>query len=171
MGWKDPFSQPEFDERQYNYGTQFQLNGVYTPQVVINGSAEMVGSKKAQIEKSINQVLAETSDFKLELSKILKDKKLIVNYKLDKTSENMVLNLALVERDIETKVLRGENGGRTLKHDNVVRVFKTLKIASNTQGDIDFILDNDFKIKDCSVIGYLQNEKTGKIIGGVKMGL
>ena len=44
LGWKDSFSQKIFDERQYAYGEKFQANGVYTPQAVINGTTEMVGS-------------------------------------------------------------------------------------------------------------------------------
>ncbi len=171
LGWKDPFSQPEFDARQYQYGSYFKLNGVYTPQVVINGAAEMVGSRRAQIESEVSKENKNDTDFKIDLTTDLKDKKLTTHFKINRKTENKVLNIALVERNIETKVLRGENEGRTLKHDNVVRLFKTIKIASDTEGVMDFMLQADFKTKDCSIIAYLQDEKNMKIVAAAKLRL
>jgi hypothetical protein len=179
LGWKDSFSKPEFDERQSNYGAHFNLNSIYTPQVIINGAAEMVGSHGSQIDKELSKIGSEKSDITIELSKNIKDKTLIINYKINKATENKLLNFALVERNLETKVLRGENGGRTLKHDNVVRLFKTVKIRSTvlassgvaTEGVENFNLQNDFKLKDCSVIVYLQDAQTMKIVAASKMAL
>jgi hypothetical protein len=179
LGWKDSFSKPEFDERQSNYATHFNLNSIYTPQVIINGAAEMVGSHGSQIDKELSKIGSEKSDITIELSKNIKDKTLIINYKINKATENKLLNFALVERNLETKVLRGENGGRTLKHDNVVRLFKTVKIRSTvlassgvaTEGVENFNLQNDFKLKDCSVIVYLQDAQTMKIVAASKMAL
>jgi hypothetical protein len=188
LGWKDPFSKPEFDERQSNYGAHFNLNSIYTPQVVINGVAEMVGSHGSQIENTLAKTSGETFDLKIELSKNLKDKTLIINYKINTNVGNKLLHIALVERNLETKVQRGENGGRILKHDNVVRLFKTVKITSsalhpetpNPKSEIDdksvkgvenFNLQDDFKLKDCSIIAYLQDTQTMKIVAASKMGL
>jgi hypothetical protein len=168
LGWKDPFSQTAFDERQYDYGTRFKLNSVYTPQVVINGNTELVGSRRSQVEKSISQALTEAPSYQLTLTKNIKDKSMSVAYKIDKKPISCVLNIALVERNLEVKVPRGENEGRTLKHDNVVRLFKTLKIGSNTEGVTDFTITDDFKLKDCSVIAYLQNEKMGRILAAAR---
>ena len=86
LGWKDSFSQKIFDERQYEYGSRFDLNGVYTPQVVINGKAEMVGSHGQKIEKMIAEKLVESTTFSIILSKEIKDKSLIINYKINKCS-------------------------------------------------------------------------------------
>jgi hypothetical protein len=179
LGWADPFSKPEFDERQYNYGSYFQLNSVYTPQLVINGEVEMVGSQGNKIEKELTKTNEKKTDLKVELSKTITDKKLTINYKINKILENKVLNLAIVERNITTKVLRGENGGRTLKHDNVVRFFKTVKMGKNTdgtsrdnrEGGEEVILKDDFKLKDCSVIAYLQDTQTLKIVAASKIGI
>src|SRR5579872_5868653 len=44
LGWVDPFSSPVFSERQSEYAQKFGINGVYTPQMVVDGSAEFVGS-------------------------------------------------------------------------------------------------------------------------------
>lgn len=165
LGWKDSFSQKIFDERQYEYGSRFALNGVYTPQVVINGKAEMVGSRETQIGKKIDEMLTNSSPFSITLSKKIKDKSLIINYKINKLAKDYDLNIALVESGIATKIQHGENEGRTLKHDNVVRYFRTLKMSENTEGvvELPFVL-----VEKQAIVVYLQEQKLGKIVAAGK---
>ena len=168
LGWKDAFSQKMFDERQYAYGRLMQSNGVYTPQLVVNGSEEFVGSRKSQTEKSIEKALSHKAEAGIILTKTLEKNILKAHYKLEGNFMNTVLNIALVERNMETKVLRGENKGRTLKHDNVVREFQIIQTDATGEGSILLNIPNDFKQKDCSVIAYLQNKDTWKIMGAAK---
>jgi hypothetical protein len=166
LGWKDSFSQKIFDERQYEYGSRFALNGVYTPQVVINGKAEMVGSKAQQIDKAIDTDLSKTTFYTLTLSKIIKDKSLTINYKINQSAKNYDLNIALVESGIATKIQRGENEGRTLKHDNVVRYFKTIKMTENTEGPLELpFMPTDKQ----AIIFYLQEKNLGQIVAAEKL--
>ena len=169
LGWKDAFSQKLFDERQYTYGRLMQSNGVYTPQLVVNGSEEFVGSRKSQTEKSIEKALSQKAEADIILNKKFENNTLKIDYSLKGNFKNAVLNIALVERNIETKVLRGENEGRTLKHDNVVREFRTIQTDAKGEGNILLNMPNDFKQKDCSVMAYLQNSETWKIIGAAKI--
>ena len=87
----------------------------------------------------------------------------------DSCNPTVFIRHSLVERNIETKVLRGENEGRTLKHDNVVREFQTIQTDAKGEGNILLNMPNDFKQKDCSVMAYLQNSETWKIIGAAKI--
>ncbi len=169
LGWKDPFSQKMFDERQYAYGRLMQSNGVYTPQLVVNGSEEFVGSRKSQTEKSIEKALSQKAEAHIILNKTLENNTLKVHYKLEGNFKNTVLNIALVERNIETKVLRGENEGRTLKHDNVVREFQTIQLNDTAEGTISFNIPTDFKQKDGNIIAYLQNKDTWKTVAANKL--
>lgn len=171
LGWKDAFSQKMFDERQYAYGRLMQSNGVYTPQLVVNGLEEFVGSRKSQTEKSIEKSLSQKAKASIILNKMLENNTLKANYKLEGNFKNTVLNIALVERHIETKVLRGENSGRTLKHDNVVREFQTIQIEGAGKGSVSLSLPSDFKQKDGVVVAYLQNKDTWKIVAASKIGL
>jgi hypothetical protein len=166
LGWKDSFSQKIFDERQYEYGSRFALNGVYTPQVVINGEAEMVGSQGQKIQKMIGEKLGKVSPFFITLEKEIKDKALIINYKLNKSAKGYDFNIAVVESDISTKIQRGENEGRTLKHDNVVRYFKTLKMTENTEGPFELPFIANTKQ---TVIAYLQERNLGAIVAAAKL--
>ena len=169
LGWKDAFSQKMFDERQYAYGRLLQSNGVYTPQLVVNGSEEFVGSRKSQTEKSIEKALTQTVEAGIILNKTFENNTLKAHYKLVGNFKNTVLNIALVERNIETKVLKGENEGRTLKHDNVVREFQTIQINATGEGTISLNLPSDFKQKDCKIIAYLQNKDTWKIVAATEI--
>ena len=171
LGWKDAFSQKMFDERQYSYGRLMQSNGVYTPQLVVNGSEEFVGSRKSQTEKSIEKTLSQKAEAGINLNKMFENKALKIDYTLKGNFKNAILNIALVERNMETKVLRGENGGRTLKHDNVVREFQIIQTDAKGEGSILLNIPNDFKQKDCSVIAYLQNKDTWKIVAANKIEL
>src|SRR4026209_60089 len=60
-GWKDPFSNASFTDRQRDYAKQFNLESIYTPQLVINGQYEMVGSNKSVAETDIRKLLKETT--------------------------------------------------------------------------------------------------------------
>ena len=57
IGWKDRFSKADYTERQRQYAAVFRLNSIYTPQVVINGKKELVGSDHTRLRKAITEEL------------------------------------------------------------------------------------------------------------------
>ncbi len=170
LGWKDSFSQKAFDERQYAYGSRFQKDGVYTPQLVVNGTEEFVGSRKSQAENAIKKALTTPAVAQISLSKTLKDNNIAVNYKLSGDFVNAVLNFAVVESNFSTQVKRGENEGRILKHDNVVRGFQTVEVK-NTEGVFEVKLLKNWQLSNCMFIAFLQDKKTGQVLGASKIGL
>jgi hypothetical protein len=167
LGWKDDFSQKIFDERQYAYGEKFNLSSVYTPQVIVNGADEMVGSKRSKVLQSIDNQLKNTFQNQITLAKKIENNKISIQYQLNTVDKNWVLNVALTESKISTKVKHGENGGRTLRHDNVVRVFKTLPIQA--KGIVDF--DRPQSLDNVSVVAFLQEINVGKIVSAAKINL
>ena len=177
LGWKDSFSQKIFDDRQYKYGTQFQKDGVYTPQLVVNGSEEFVASRKSQVESAIKKALATPARAQIALTKTEKGGDFQIKYTLSGDLTDAALNFAVVESNFATKVKRGENEGRTLKHDNVVRDFETVELkkaannAPNTEGSHGVFPMKGWQVSNCSVIVFLQNKKTGQVLGAAKIGL
>ena len=173
LGWKDSFSQAIFDERQYAYGARFALNGVYTPQAVINGKVEMVGSRDKQIRETLAKNLSVVSPFSITLTKGVKDKTLIINYKINKPAQLYDLNVALVESNIATYVQRGENKGQTLRHDNVVKYFKTIKMDQNTclpDRQAEGVVALPFLLREKqSCIVYLQEKNLGQIVAAARV--
>ena len=170
LGWTDSFSQKAFDERQYAYSARFQKDGVYTPQLVVNGTEQFVGSRKTQTENAIKKALAKSSLAQVKLSKTMNNNTLDIHFNLKGDFQNAVLNFALVESNFSTKVIHGENEGRTLKHDNVVRDFQTLNVK-NTEGVHKVIISKNWQLTNCSIIAFLQDKTTGQVIGASKMKL
>lgn len=162
LGWKDAFSNAAYSNRQTKYGNLFHLNSIYTPQVVINGEEEMVGSNESKIQAVIVNDLKEPASAAIQLEVTnTTGKNISIHYTIDKAS-NTNLNIALVQLHATSNVKRGENSGRTLQHVNVVRDFKTVD-AKDLQGNIQLTIPQDIPGKDCKIIAFLQNKNDLKI--------
>lgn len=122
LGWKDPFSFRLMTTRQAEYADAFGGQQVYTPQMIVDGQAQFVGSAAARATAMIKVAstspkaamdLQWTPDGKLKvdvspLTEIAKDNKADVF-------------LVITEDTLHSSVNRGENAGRALAHDGVVR--------------------------------------------------
>ncbi len=163
LGWKDPFSSKDFTNRQYHYASAMH-SGVYTPQLVINGQSEMVGSDANKIAAAVKKVLAQEPDAELTIKAVKPENgQAHISYVASGNMENFSLNVALIQKKATTEIKAGENGGVTLTNYNVVRNFKT--IAKISQGDnvseIDLPASPD--LKNFSVALFLQEKKSNKI--------
>jgi hypothetical protein len=155
IGWKDPYSQKVFTERQRRYAEKLG-SSVYTPQMIVNGEVEFVGSSLGEARNAINKTTAKKSDYGIQISEwSIKDNKIFLSYTLSRPPENEILNIALVERDLQNYVPRGENEGRTLHHDNVVKTFKSIRLQKSGMIEIENAKENK---QNTSVILYIQDE-------------
>jgi hypothetical protein len=82
-----------------------------------------------------------------------------------------VLLLAVVQKSATIKVERGENGGRTLSHVQIVRTLRMVSLNGKRSGATQVILPSNMGHQEFEIIGFLQNEDTGEIIGAAKVGL
>ena len=170
LGWKDPFSSHAFTQRQYQYGEHFKQDGVYTPQEVLNGQQEFVGSNRSKQSSLLKTALSTPATANVQLmAGTPKDNHLTVTYQLEGDLSNAILNVALVSKTTETTVQRGENAGRKLVHDNVVRVFQTIPAMNN--GTVSFTLPTDFDIPNGAVVAYVQSKQTWVVRGAIKVNL
>lgn len=171
LGWKDPFSDQLYSERQHNYAASFGSGSVYTPQLIINGEKEMVGSDEDKIASTIKQ-LQKPSSSQINIEEIKNSGNSIsINYSVTGKRNNSVVNIALVQNKITTSIKAGENEGVTLTNYNVVRNFK--KVSSISEGKNTAVIDITTGInkKDCSLILFLQDMSTNKVFAAVKAGL
>lgn len=130
LGWSDAFSSPMFSTRQQQYASRFQLSSVYTPQVVVNGYAEALGSDRAKVAAAIERaarlpsaaVTVELagyhpgSEFDSARLRITVDG---VPPKL--RNSRFDIYLVVTESGLVSRVSQGENQGRELTHTGVVR--------------------------------------------------
>ena len=166
IGWKDPYSSKEFTERQRKYSKEMGSDGVYTPQMIVNGESEFVGSQKGSAEKAIEEALKKKPSFQILISDLeVIDDRLRLRYTIDKSPGDETVNVAVVERDVENYVARGENSGKTLHHDNVVREFKSFPLQRQGQLEIKIPPLNSTKT---SVILFIQDKHQKILSASVK---
>ena len=161
LGWKDAFSSAAFSERQNQYATVFNNGSVYTPQVVVNGLSEFVGSDEMKLRSTVEEDLHKQPALQLKISASKVDDQLTVSYKIN-SNEPLLLNIALVQSQASTNVKRGENGGRTLHHVNIVRELKTIDASGN--GIVTIQLPQELKSMPLEIIAYAQNKKSLEIL-------
>lgn len=172
LGWKDVFSDSAYSNRQRRYRTAFGNEVVYTPQMIVNGRTEFVGSDSVKSKTVIDSVLNIKPDWfftihpdesKLETGEIATDFE-VIERPAGEESNNYHICFALVERNLESHISRGENKGLKLVHENIVRYFKAVKL-----GDLKgqhLIQYAPGKIgKNHSLIVFIQNAENMKIVG------
>jgi hypothetical protein len=162
QGWKDRFSAPAFTARQRKYADWLRLETIYTPQVVVNGVDELVGSNERNMTKAIVRGLNQKAVNRLSL----KANASRIDYAITGKTDDCELVLALVQKKAQTNVAAGENAGRNLSHVQIVRqlIYANIKDGSTT------ITIPDNKI-GYELIGMLQQKKDGHIIAAAKINL
>ena len=124
LGWKDPFSLRVATDRQQQYSRVFGEDRIYTPQVVVDGREEMVGSDDRAVRQAIAR-LAKDPHTRIVLEPHWGERgvtsRIVVPDLPSGIKEPLDLLLFVTEGHLSTQVKRGENASRLLKHDAVVR--------------------------------------------------
>jgi hypothetical protein len=120
LGWRDPFSSAEWTQRQARYARTMRLSSAYTPQAVVNGSREFVGSNRAAMSVALEKASNEQSRGEITLTARREGNSLIASIHANVPATDDLL-LAIVEDGVTTKIEHGENAGRTLTNDAIVR--------------------------------------------------
>ena len=168
LGWPDPFSTKEYSDRQSQYASRLNLNGVYTPQMIVNGSREFTGSDELALEDALNRSLKTNTlaAFTRLSANIENNAAPTVKFSLDGDYTNCRINLALVSLSETTAIKRGENGGLTLTNENIVRQFISVPAAAT--GEISFKAGPLPAGNNMAIVAYIQNDSDLKIIGAAK---
>lgn len=156
LGWKDPFSSPQFTERQKRYASVLASSRVYTPQMVVNGKDAFVGSDAWKARRAIAKYLNLQPENALRLTVDRSGSDLKVDYASAHADPDAVINFALVERGLVSHVTAGENNGSTLAHDNIVREFKTADLDG--QGTVRLTKPPGNDLSRFSIIAYAQSK-------------
>ena len=164
LGWKDRFSNSEYSDRQRRYADWLHLETVYTPQVIINGASEYVGSDEGSVTKAITAGLNQSPAATLTLQGSIEGDKLNVEY--NTTEKNAELVLALVQKSAESNVRAGENAGKKLSHVQIVRQLVYQDV--NGKKKITINLPKDFIQAGWELIGFVQHKNDGRITAAAR---
>lgn len=179
--WNDPFSDFLFTARQFAYTGHLQLRPV-TPQFFINGTQHIDGADKDSLIGKIEQEYTGMATYGIclslnpELTDTLKEN-ISVGFKVVKqkaqpesSRERVMPQLVvfLVERGVTSKPDRGENCGKVLHHQNVVRAVAGKTISGNSSGNINIHIPQGVKIENLSVVACVQNLLDMRILAANK---
>ena len=164
--WRDRFSSAAYSSRQSDYANTLHLNQVYTPQAVVNGTTEFVGSDTKKLDSSVAAALATPAAVPVSVTGVTADGSGGYRVKFTATggdAGDLIDNVAVVQRGLSTPVKGGENAGSTLDQPSVVRWFKAVKGTAN--GDVVATPPADVKADQSSVVVYVQRRADGAIVG------
>jgi hypothetical protein len=173
LGWRDPFSSHDWTARQEQYARALGRDGIYTPQLVVNGRNELVGSSEREALQSIASA-AKFSDAVIRIPTInlsAQSAQLTITIKAPPSSLRSVdLWLAVTERGLSSNVLRGENEGRNLIHAAVLRSLTRVRIehegpSGATEAKASIPLNRIWKRENLRFVVFLQEPKTLHIFG------
>jgi hypothetical protein len=175
LGWRDPFSSAEFSARQSNYDSRvFHAKEVYTPQLVVDGRFERVGSNARAVQQAIEQA-ATSPKATIAIAAIHDDERDVrVQLHVDRPADLSISGdvdalVAVTEDNLSTDVRRGENRGRTLTHSGAVRSLTTIDTwrpspsAWSVNASVPW--NPTWKATNVRVIAFPQERDTGRIVG------
>jgi hypothetical protein len=173
LGWADPDSSKRFSERQNAYAAFFRNAGVYTPQAVVDGRAELVGSDRSALQRAIATAAREA---KLQVGVARGGTTSSLRVRVDPSTSvpearGAQVLLAIVEGGLESSVSRGENSGKRLSHTAVVRRLEVIGLVPDAgafEKEIPVTLDPTWKPGNLSAVAFVQERPSGKVLGAAR---
>jgi len=184
IGWSDPFSSAAFSARQETYAQAFRSERIYTPQMVVDGQTEFVGSS---LDKAREAIVKASRSPKADVRII------IPQTKNEKDSQAIRLNasvknvppitkgdvaeviLVITEDQLSSNVSRGENSGRKLAHTAVVREMRALGVVDPATKSFDSettaVIANGWKRDDLRAVVFVQELAHRRVLGAATLRL
>ena len=164
IGWTDPFSSPRFSQRQQAYARRFGLDGGYTPQMVVDGSTEFVGSDGRRAVSDIAEASRKTKAT-VRITPAGSPSRVRVEVEGAANGEVFV---AVALNEAVSQVVRGENKGRQLRHVAVVRSLTQIGKVNGDAGfskEIDLPADKQADPHNYRIAVFVQERGQGRVVG------
>jgi hypothetical protein len=171
LGWKDAFSNAEYSNRQLQYGRWLNVSPIYTPQVVVNGKSQFVGSEAADIRHAISEQLSVKPVATLTIQASREGEHLNIKYRAIHVNSGSRVLIVVVQKSAQSKVLRGENAGHLLSHIQIVRKLQTGQLNTSGDGNAVVELPKDFNASNGEIVGFVQDQGSGEILAVAKADL
>lgn len=181
LGWSDPYSSAEFSARQNEYASAFDTDEVYTPQMIVDGHVQFVGSNESKAQQAIVDSARDTKSA-VTMSIVSGDERSItLSVHADLISgmgkgEIADVMLAIAESGLSSNVARGENAGRVLNHVAVVRKISTLGEIDSHKG-VAFAaqpvvqLGKTWKRDSLKAVAFIQERSSRRVLGAATLPL
>lgn len=167
IGWKDPYAQERFGERQSRLAQVNRQNMVYTPQFFVGGAE--LRSWRGSLAASVRRLndLPAAADIRVQARVATNGSLALTAEATARTSaEPAALYLALAESGLSSRVTRGENSGTTLLHDHVVRewIGPVHLTAGTAKLQREIPLPAAWNRKNLELVAFVQGERRGSVL-------
>ena len=165
LGWSDPFAQARFTERQRFVNARIRNRTVYTPQLMLDGKDYRQGLSYSAFQDQINTLNREKSgaDIALAINTGAGALETAAQIKVHRKDAGAGVFLALYENKLANQVSAGENRGKRLEHDFVVRELAG-PFAPDAAINHKFKVAPSWKMRDLSVAAFVQSAATGEVL-------
>jgi hypothetical protein len=170
LGWRDPFSSSEYSARQQDYTDKYNFDGVYTPQLVVDGRFGLVGSDGSKASSAIQKAIRGRK-IPIEISRVSRDGNQVtarIEVRADQSFKGTpaILYVAIADNQAESHVAHGENAGRTLTHVAVTRLLKQVgSVDLDSASASDVTLSVQPEANGSRLVAFVQDPHSGHVIG------
>lgn len=170
LGWKDIFSDRKNSDRQRVYAQRNFQGKVYTPQLVANGISEFNGSSTIKTIDAINKFKKVKPEAIIKIETVTWENESIkFRTNISGNYLNSDLNVALVENGLTTEILKGENGGRTLDYEHIVRGIISIPAKEIIEGEME--IPGNINLKNAELVFFIQKSSDLNIVGALSYSL
>jgi len=175
LGWRDPFSSSRFSERQREYARARSWSSIYTPQMVVDGRLQALGSNPTGVRQALLEA-AKAPHASVAVSATRSEDGRFASVRISvrdlpdgARSGGIRLVLAIVQDGLATDVTRGENARKYLRHDAVARVLDSVAVLDHDAVDgelaTELALDSEWARGHLRLVAFLQDDVTRHIVG------
>jgi hypothetical protein len=183
LGWTDPYSSSEFSKRQNDYAGAFETDEVYTPQMIVDGMTQVVGSNSNGARDAIASA-ARDPKAKVTLTAAPGDNgpaSIALTVRVEGLADvwkgdSAEVMLAITESGLRSNVSRGENAGRRLTHSSVVRKLSRLGNIESKHGEAfgaqpSVRIEKAWKRENLKAVVFVQDHKSRRVLGVAALSL
>ena len=173
LGWSDTLAPPRNAERQRAYAQRLGTGTVYTPQAIVNGAAEVLGSSRSEIERAISATGTALASSRVPLHFWHYGNAIIIeagSAPRDAEPKESTIWLAVVQKSVNVTIKGGENKGKTLTYYNVVRELTPVGLWNGRPATIRLARAAIMRPESEDLIVLIQEPDSGPIIGAARLG-
>lgn len=171
LGWKDPYSSHSLSERQAAYAGRFGLDSVYTPEMVVDGTREFVGSDARQAGQALEKAGSEEK-ISLRIASVSQEKAGELQVRVEAAalpagSKQAEVYVAVALNHAESQVARGENAGRRLIHAGVVRSLTRAGVVEKGKEfarEVRLPVEQGDDLSNLRIVAFVQETGPGRVL-------
>ncbi|PZF78161.1 DUF1223 domain-containing protein [Aestuariivirga litoralis] len=161
LGWKDTLAGPDFSQRQYDYAKARGDMDVYTPQMIVNGSKQMVGSQRSEVFAVLDQSREKTWPVPVSIND--RGRELVIDVGAGQ-GEATLWVMPILDH-VSVKIEKGEMAGREVSYTNVVRKLVPAAMWKGAPASVSLPKDGLLTHDATGCVALLQSGKVGPVLG------